>query len=146
MTTKGIKPQSENVKAISEMKPPKNQKGVREFLAMVSYYRKFINSFADAARPMMKLTRKGVKFEWTEECQTGFEYLKTCLTEALIPKYPGPSKRYVVFTDALDQAATAILTQEYTGKDGETKQMLITYLSAQFSDTQFKWSTLVKEG
>ena len=29
--TNGIKPQSEKIKAISEMKPPKNQKGVREF-------------------------------------------------------------------------------------------------------------------
>ena len=71
LTTNGIKPQSEKIKAISEMKLPKNQKGVREFLGMVGYYRKFINRFADAARPMTKLTRKGVKFEWTDECQIG---------------------------------------------------------------------------
>ena len=44
--------QSEKIKAISEMKPSKNQKGVREILGMVSYYQKFINRFADAARPM----------------------------------------------------------------------------------------------
>ena len=81
---------------------PKNQKGVREILGMVGYYRKFINRFADATRPMTKLTRKGVKFEWTEECQTGFEYLKTCLTVAPILKYPDPSRRYVVFMDASD--------------------------------------------
>ena len=37
-------------------------------------------------------------------------------------KYPNPSKRYVVFTDALDQAATAVLTQEYIGEDRETKR------------------------
>ena len=65
LTTKGIKPQSEKVETISEMKPPKNQKGVREFLGMVGYYRKFINKFADTTRSMTKLTRKGVKFEWT---------------------------------------------------------------------------------
>ena len=128
LTTKGIKPQSEKVKAILEMKPPRNQKGVREFLRMVGYYRKFINTFANAARPMTKLTRKGVKFEWTEECQTGFEYLKMCLTEAQILKYPDPPKRYVVFTDASDQAATAILTQEYTSEDGDTKEMPVAYL------------------
>ena len=144
--TNEIKPQSEKIKAISEMKSPKNQMGVREFLGMVSYYQKFINRFADAASPMTKLTRKGVKFEWTDECQIGFDYLKTCLTEALILKYPDPSKRYVVFTDASDQAEAAILTQEYTSEDGKTKEMPIAYLSAQFSDTQFKWSTVVKEG
>ena len=94
---------------------------------------------------MTKLTRKGVEFEWTEECKTGFEYLKAYLTEALILKYPNPSKRYVVFTDASDQAVAAIVMQKYT-KDGETKEMPIAYLSAQFSDTQLIWSTVVKEG
>ena len=111
LTTIGIKLQPEKIKAISEMKPPKNQKGVREFLRMVGFYQKFINRFADATRLMTELTRKGIKFEWTDECKVGFDYLKTCLTEAPILKYPDPSKRYVVFTDALDQAATAILTQ-----------------------------------
>ena len=96
LMTKGIKPQSEKIKAISQMKLPKNQKGVREFLGMVTCYQKFINRFPDATRPMTKLTRKGVKFEWTDECQIGFDYLKTCLTEAPILKYPDPSKRYVV--------------------------------------------------
>ena len=52
-TTDGIKPQTEKIKAISGMKPPINQKGVREFLVMVGDYRKFISIFADAARPII---------------------------------------------------------------------------------------------
>ena len=120
LTTNGIKPQTEKVKAISEMKPPKNQKGVRGFLGMVGYYRRFINRFADAARPMTKLVRKETKFDWSEDCQAGFEYLRSCLTKAPTLKYPDPSKRYVVFTDANDQAAAAVLTQEYTDNEGQT--------------------------
>ena len=139
--TKGIKPQSEKIKAISEIKLPKKQKGVREFLGMVGYHWKFINMFADAARPMTKLTRKGVIFEWTDECQIGFDYLRPQYL-----KYPDPSKRYVVFKDASNQAAATVFTQEYTDEDGETKEMSIAYLSAQFSETQFKWSTVIKEG
>ena len=61
-------------------------------------------------------------------------------------KYSNSSKRYVVFTDASDQAAVDILTQEYPSEDGETKDMPIAYFSVQFSDTQFKWSPVVKEG
>ena len=124
------------------MKPPTNQKGVREFLGMVGFYRKFISRFADAGRPMTKLTRKDTKFVWSDDCQSGFEYLKTCLTESPILKYPNPQNRY----DASDQAATAVLTQEYKHDDNEIKEMPIAYLSAQFSDTQFKWSTVGKEG
>ena len=55
------------------MKPPTNQKGVREFLGMVGYYRKFLSRFADAPRPIRKLTRKECQFEWSEDCQSGFE-------------------------------------------------------------------------
>ena len=128
------------------MKPPRNHKGVREFLGMVGYHRKFISRYADAARPVTKFTRKDTKFEWSDDCQSGFEYLKNCLTESPILKYPNPQKRYVVFADASDQAATAVLTQEYKDDDNEIKEMPIVYLSAQFSDTQFKWSTAVKEG
>ena len=112
---------------------------------MVGYYRKFISRFADAARPMTKLTRKESKFEWSENCQSGFEYLKICLTESPILKYPNLQKRYVVFTDTSDQAAATVFTQEYN-IDGEIEVMPIAYLSAQFSDTQVKWITVVKEG
>ena len=141
-----LKPQIEKVKAIHEMKLPKTPKGVREFLGMEGYYRKFINQFADAARPLTKLTRKYCKFNWAEECQIGFEYLRTCLTQSPILKYPDPNKCYVVFTDASDQAAAAVLTQEYLDDNGQNKEMPIAYLSAQFSDSQFKWSTVVIEG
>ena len=92
-------------------------KGVSELLDMVGYYRKFINRFADAARPMTKLTRKDNKFEWSNGAQSWFEYLKTCLAESPILKYPNPQKRYVVFTDASDQAAAAVPIQEYKDDD-----------------------------
>ena len=36
LTTNGIKPQPEKIKAISEMKPPKNQNGMREFLGWLA--------------------------------------------------------------------------------------------------------------
>ena len=67
------------------------------------------------------------------------------LPESPILKYPNPQKRYVVLTDASDQAAAAVLTQEYKGDDNEIKEMPTAYLSAQFSDIQFKWSTVLKE-
>ena len=81
LTTNGIKPQTEKIKAICDMNPPTNQKGVREFLGMGGYYIKFINRFADAARPMIRLTRKDIKFSCSEECQAGCDYLKTCPTK-----------------------------------------------------------------
>ena len=145
LTTYGITPQTERIKAISEMRPPTNQKRVREFLGMVGYYRKFISRFADAARLMTKLIRKETKFGWSDDCQSGFKYLKTCLTESPILKYPNPQKGYVVFTNASNQVAAVVLTQEYKDDDNEIKEMPIAYMSAKFSGMQLKWSTVVKE-
>ena len=96
LATDGIKPQPDKVKAIHGMKFPRNPKEVREFLGMVGYYRSFIGIFADAARPMTKLIRKGIQFIWTDECQAGFEYLRTCLARDPILKYPDPTKRYII--------------------------------------------------
>ena len=125
-TNEGIKPQLQKVKAISKLKPPKTKKGVREFLSMVEYYRKFIHRLADAARPLTKLTRK-----------VCFDYLKDSHIKDLVLKYPDPNKRYVVFINASDQAATAILTQEYADVDGKITKLPEAYLSVQFLDTQF---------
>ena len=72
--------------------------------------------------------------------------MKNCPTTEPLLNYPNPHKRYAVFTDATDQAAAAVLTQEYQDESGQKTEMLIAYLSAQFSDAQFKWSTVVKEG
>ena len=146
LTTEGIRPQAEKVKAISEMKAPRNARGVREFLGTVGYYRKFILKFADAARPLTQLTRKAAKFVWENECQLGYDYLRECLISAPILKYPDPQKRYVLFTDASDDAASAVLTQEYPDNGGDLMEMPVAFISVQFSDTQYKWSTIVKEG
>ena len=88
---------------------PQIRKVLENLLEWLDTTEKFINRFADAARHLTKLTRRNVKFEWSQNCQTGFEYLKTSLTIDKIPKYPDPSKRYVIFTDASDQAAAAVL-------------------------------------
>ena len=112
LTRDGIKPQPEKVETLTNLKPPTSAKGVREFLGMVGYYRKFISRFADAARPLTKLTRRNVKFEWSKECQIGFDYLRTVLTKDSILKYPDPSKRYVIFTDAQTKQQ-----QEYFAKN-----------------------------
>ena len=119
LTTEGIKPQLEKVKAISELKQPETQKDIREFLGMVGYYRKFIHRFADAAKPLTKLTRKEINFKWSNDCQVGFDYLKDCLTKDLVLKYPDPNKRHVVFMDASDQVDATILTLEYPDADGK---------------------------
>jgi len=49
---------------------------VRAFYGLASYYRRFVKGFATIAEPLTKLTRKNVRFEWTDETQEAFDQLK----------------------------------------------------------------------
>ena len=70
----GITPLPEKLDSIQKMLPPKTPKEVKQFLGLIGYYRKFVHSFSDLARPLNALTRKNVEFEWTQICQESFVY------------------------------------------------------------------------
>ena len=61
---------------------------IRSFLGLVGYYMRFIEDFFRLVAPMMRLTRKEVKFEWNDPCEKAFKELKRRLTLAPILMVP----------------------------------------------------------
>ena len=55
--------------AVSQWKQPRNPTEVRSFLGLVEYYWRFVDGFSKIAAPMTALTRKNMKFEWTDACE-----------------------------------------------------------------------------
>ncbi|KAH3764705.1 gag-pol fusion protein [Pelomyxa schiedti] len=53
-------------------KPPVNQKGVRSFLGIVGYYRRFIKGFAKISTPLEELKKKDIEWHWEEAEQKPF--------------------------------------------------------------------------
>ena len=43
---------------------------------MVGYRRWFIEGFSKITLPLTKLTHKGVKFEWSDDCERSFQELR----------------------------------------------------------------------
>ena len=82
VSTEGIKVDPTKIKAVVNLKPPRNVTEVRSFLGLAGYYRRFVRGFFVIASPLTKLLRKGIKFEWTDECHNSFEQLKEMLVEA----------------------------------------------------------------
>ena len=66
----------------------------------MGYYRRFIEGFSKIAGPLHCLTRKGVKFEWTDKCEESFQTLKEKLTSAPVLTLP-EGKRDSRFTAML---------------------------------------------
>ena len=113
------------------MRPPTTPKQVRALLGLVGYYRKFIKGFAKIAKPLTLLTRQQVKFYWTLEHHAAFLHLKEAIVQAPILHYPNPTKKYIVYTDASDDACGAQLSQEYNGTE-----FPVAFLSHTFTETQ----------
>ena len=112
--TTGIKPLPSKTAAIKLMKSKKNAKQVRAFLRLVGYYCKFIKKFAQIANPLTALTHHDARFVWTSV--------------------------YIVYTDALDDAFGAQLSQEHDGQE-----LSVAFFSCTFTDIQQKWSTTEQE-
>ena len=109
------------------MQPPTTSKQVRAFLGLVGYYRKFIKGFAKIAKPLTLLTRQQVKFDWTPEHHAAFLHLKEAIVQAPILHYPNPNKKYIVYTDASDDACGAQLSQEHNSTEFHSS-IPLTYL------------------
>jgi hypothetical protein len=77
----------ESVDKILEWQRPKSGvngvKAVRGFLGMAGWYRKFIKNFSHIAKPLYELTKKDVKWHWTDECEKAFQTLYVMLLPSI---------------------------------------------------------------
>ena len=71
---------------------------------------------------------------------TAFLHLKEAIIQAPILHYSDPEERYIVYTDASDNACRAQLSQEHNGME-----FPVVFLSHTFTETQRKWSTTEQE-
>lgn len=76
----GIRPDPDKIRAVSEFPRPLNIKQLKSFLGLCSYFRRFIQDFADRAAPLNRLLSKDTAFEWTEDQENSFKSLKLSLT------------------------------------------------------------------
>jgi hypothetical protein len=60
----GVSVDPEKVQEVMDWKPPTTVRQIRSFLGLAGYYRRFIPDFSRIAKPMNKLLKKGVKYEW----------------------------------------------------------------------------------
>ena len=100
VTPKGISPDPGEVRVVEEFLTPTNLKQLKTFLGLINYCRRFVNGFSKIASPLNALTRKGVKFCWTEACSAAFDKLKCALVSASILAYPNVKEPFLLFVDA----------------------------------------------
>ena len=99
-----------------------------------------MKNFAEVAKPLYRLTSKGVKFTWDEKHEEAFQLLKTRLLQAPILAFPNFRHPFVIDTDASETALGAVLLQM---TDGEERP--IAFESKVLSKTEVNYATTKRE-
>ncbi|KAL0554215.1 hypothetical protein IC582_008132 [Cucumis melo] len=123
VSVKGVSVDPQKVEAILNWERPTSATEVRSFLGLVGYYRHFIEDFSRLALPLITLTRKNAKFEWSNKCKQSFQELKKRLVTAPILALPATGKDYVIYCDALRQRLSCVLMQDGNVIDYASRQL-----------------------
>ena len=113
----GVATDPKKVEAVHDWSRPRCIKEIRSYLGFCSYYRNYIQGFAQVASPLTQLLEKGVEFEWSPECEDAFNQLKSALLSAPLLGYPRPEGTLIVDTDASDVGLGAVLSQVQDGQE-----------------------------
>ena len=140
VSERGIEVDKAKVELISKLPPPTSVRQVRSFLGHAGFYRRFIKDFSKISRPLCDLLAKDKSFDFSKECLTAFDILRTALTTAPIIKPPDWTLPFEIMCDASDYAVGAVLGQKLN-----REPHVIYYASKTLSDAQMNYTTTEKE-
>ena len=144
VSSAGIKPLEENVRAVRDFPQPTSQRKLRQFVGLVNFYRRFIPHCATIMQPLNKLLthpqERSTSLVWTEEALTAFTAVKTALAEATLLTHPKPGALTSIMTDASDVAVGAVLQQHVQGHWHP-----LAYFSRSLKPAETRYSTFDQE-
>ena len=105
-------------------------------MGFANFYRKFILHYSALTTPLTTLTRKAVKFTWSDKAAATFRALQSAFTSAPILQLP-----LTIEADASDFAIGCILSQPAT--DGELHPICL--YSRKFTASELNYPIYDKE-
>ena len=157
----GIRIDPSRKQAIRDMVTPTNVTTLKSFLGVAQYCMKFIERYDLLSKPLNELTKKNVKFVWTDVHQQAFEQIKESIYNSNILHHIDYSLPLVLRVDAAKTGCGGHLVQIRTVNkvDAEGKLMYdehgqiiqeqveetILFFSHSFSPQAAMWSTIEQE-
>ena len=140
VSAEGIATDPEKTSAVADWPVPSSVTEVRSFLGICSYYRRFVDNFAEISKPLTVLTEKSVPFVWKDDQQEAFDLLKSKLTTTPVLAFPDASAHFLLDTDASNWGIGAVLSQVIDGDEH-----VIAYGSRLLTKAELKYCTTRRE-
>lgn len=100
LTSEGLKPDPEKIRAIEKMAKPTFTKDLQTFMGFIQYLSKFMPNMSTVSAPLRTLLEKNIVWHWNEQQKTSFQKLKTMATNTPILQYFDPNKPLTLSVDA----------------------------------------------
>ena len=129
--------------ALKEFQQPTSKKGIRQFLGLAGYYRKFIKDYAAHSSALTDATRKSApeRVVWNNVMNDEFVFLKHVLCSVPSLTLPTIDDQFIVQTDASGRGVGAILS---VVRDGQ--ELPVAYFSRKLKPREMKYSATELEG
>ena len=88
VTHRGIEVSPDQIKAIYNLKPPRNPKEVQKLTGMIATLNQFISRSTNRCKSFYLLMNKWKGFEWSKNCTLAFQQLKEYLSQPPIMSSP----------------------------------------------------------
>jgi hypothetical protein len=106
-----VKMDPKKIAGVLDWPIPTKVKHMQAFLEFANFYRTLIEGFAKIVKPLMDLTKKDLKWNWSDMCQNAFEVLKHAFTTAPVLRIPDDTSPFRMAADASNFASGAVLYQ-----------------------------------
>ncbi|KAH0669484.1 hypothetical protein KY285_023648 [Solanum tuberosum] len=100
VSSEGIQVDSQKIEAVKHWPRPTSLIYIICFLGLAGYYKRFVEGISSIASPLMKLTQKKVRFQWSNECEESFSEMKIWLTTTPVLTLPDRLDGYAIYYDA----------------------------------------------
>ena len=136
----GIQPSKRKLDAIINAPEPKDITQLRAYTGLLNYYAHFIPNLSTELKCLYDLTKKNVKFIWSNECKLAFEKSKRLLIESKILAHYDPLKQTIIHCDASPYGVGGILSQIHDGVERP-----VMFASSTLSAAEKNYSQLHRE-
>lgn len=111
VSNRGVAVDQSKIEAIRDWPLPTTIRGLRGFLGITGYYRRFVRQYANIAGPLTDLLRKQA-FTWTPASTQAFDHLKHALMHTPVLSLPDFALPFVIHTDASGTGIGVVLSQQ----------------------------------